>query len=180
MRSHLFPFRTQKLSSFVPKILGGRLPGKIGRCRYLNMDDSYQDHPYIYSSIAQLAEHAAVNRRVVGSSPTWGAKEESKVKPFSLLFCVKRAFFCKTKGMAKAIPEKEKIYFLSIISTMAALAGAIPTLAMLPRLVNRSFRLSAKIPSAGLVFMPLSAIMADIINLFVFINICQFNELETD
>ena len=25
-----------------------------------------------------------------------------------------------------------------------------------------------------------SAIMADIINLFVFINICQFNELETD
>ena len=73
MRSHLFPFRTQKLSSFVPKILGGRLPGKIGRCRYLNMDDSYQDHPYIYSSIAQLAEHAAVNRRVVCSSQTGGA-----------------------------------------------------------------------------------------------------------
>ena len=28
----------------------------------------------IYSSIAQSVEHAAVNRRVVGSSPTWGAK----------------------------------------------------------------------------------------------------------
>ena len=27
----------------------------------------------IYSSIAQLVEHAAVNRRVVGSSPTGGA-----------------------------------------------------------------------------------------------------------
>ena len=27
----------------------------------------------IYSSIAQSVEHAAVNRRVVGSSPTWGA-----------------------------------------------------------------------------------------------------------
>ena len=27
-----------------------------------------------YSSIAQSVEHAAVNRRVVGSSPTWGAK----------------------------------------------------------------------------------------------------------
>ena len=37
------------------------------------MDDSLWGHPYIYSSIAQLAEHAAVNRRVVGSSPTWGA-----------------------------------------------------------------------------------------------------------
>ena len=27
-----------------------------------------------YSSIAQSVEHATVNRRVVGSSPTWGAK----------------------------------------------------------------------------------------------------------
>ena len=30
-RVHLFPFRTQKLSYAVPKILGGRLPGKIGQ-----------------------------------------------------------------------------------------------------------------------------------------------------
>ena len=30
MRVHLFPSRTQKLSSFAPTILGGRLPGKIG------------------------------------------------------------------------------------------------------------------------------------------------------
>ena len=28
-----------------------------------------------HSSIAQSVEHAAVNRRVVGSSPTWGATE---------------------------------------------------------------------------------------------------------
>ena len=28
----------------------------------------------IYSSLAQLVEHAAVNRRVVGSSPTGGAR----------------------------------------------------------------------------------------------------------
>ena len=41
-----------------------------------NMDDSRWGHPYIYSSIAQLAEHAAVNRRVVGSSPTWGANSK--------------------------------------------------------------------------------------------------------
>ena len=43
------------------------------------MDDSLWGHPYIYSSIAQLAEHAAVNRRVVGSSPTWGATKEEGV-----------------------------------------------------------------------------------------------------
>ena len=29
---------------------------------------------FAHSSIAQLVEHAAVNCRVVGSSPTWGAR----------------------------------------------------------------------------------------------------------
>ena len=36
MRSHLFPFRTQKLSSFAPTILGWRRLGKIGWCRQYN------------------------------------------------------------------------------------------------------------------------------------------------
>ena len=33
VRSHPFPSRTRKLSSPVPKILGGKLPGKIGLCQ---------------------------------------------------------------------------------------------------------------------------------------------------
>ena len=33
-RIHLFPYRTQKLSSLALMILGGRLPGKVGRCRF--------------------------------------------------------------------------------------------------------------------------------------------------
>ena len=41
----------------------------------------------IYSSIAQLVEHAAVNRRVVGSSPTGGANgsvvKRSRHRPFT-------------------------------------------------------------------------------------------------
>ena len=45
MRVHLFPSRTQKLSSSAPKILGWRRPGKIGRCQHQ------------YSSIAQPVEH---------------------------------------------------------------------------------------------------------------------------
>ena len=57
----------------MPKILGGRLPGKIGLCRH-KVPDFYRGLKH--SSIAQLVEHAAVNRRVVGSSPTWGAKEK--------------------------------------------------------------------------------------------------------
>ena len=42
----------------------------------------------IYSSIAQSVEHAAVNRRVVGSSPTWGAKRKgiAFAVPFFFLF----------------------------------------------------------------------------------------------
>ena len=44
-------------------ILGGRLPGKVGDAGF-------------YSSLAQPVEHAAVNRRVVGSSPTRGAIKE--------------------------------------------------------------------------------------------------------
>ena len=31
--SHLFPFRTQKLSLFAPKVLGWTRPGRLGRCR---------------------------------------------------------------------------------------------------------------------------------------------------
>ena len=36
-----------------------------------------------YSSIAQSVEHAAVNRGVVGSSPTWGAtrKRKKSIRP---------------------------------------------------------------------------------------------------
>ena len=33
VRTHLFPFRTQKLSLLAPKVLVGRPTGRIGRCR---------------------------------------------------------------------------------------------------------------------------------------------------
>ena len=58
--SHLFPFRTQKLSPSAPMVLGWTRPGRVGRRRNLFLSSS-------------MAEHSAVNRRVVGSSPTWGA-----------------------------------------------------------------------------------------------------------
>ena len=68
-RFHLFPFRTQQLSSFAPTILGLLDLGKL-----VNADTrAYEIYALRYSSIAQSVEHAAVNRRVVGSSPTGGA-----------------------------------------------------------------------------------------------------------
>ena len=38
VRVHLFPSRTQKLSSLALKILGGKLPGKISRCQHKSTD----------------------------------------------------------------------------------------------------------------------------------------------
>ena len=40
-----------------------------------------------YSSLAQSVEHAAVNRVVVGSSPTRGAKTKKTSNRMSFLFC---------------------------------------------------------------------------------------------
>ena len=40
-RIHLFPFRTQKLSSALPKVLYGTLYGRIGSCRI-----SIKKHPF--------------------------------------------------------------------------------------------------------------------------------------
>ena len=82
-RTHPFPCRTRKLSFVVPKILGGRLPGKIGKRRHF----SFFIVSFRYSSIAQSVEHAAVNRGVVGSSPTGGAKSSrDRIDMRSLFF----------------------------------------------------------------------------------------------
>ena len=53
--------RRRIAKSMVPLDLAGNGPGN-------------RSPPDLLSSIAQLVEHAAVNRRVVGSSPTWGAR----------------------------------------------------------------------------------------------------------
>ena len=56
---------------------------------------------HIYSSIAQSVEPAAVNRVVVGSSPTWGAKKRSTSSEV-LLFFVSETEFQSTTPMATA------------------------------------------------------------------------------
>ena len=71
-RVHPFPFRTRKLSSLLPNILVWRRTGKIGNA---NTDRPDPAGPGLFdASLAQSVEHAAVNRRVVGSSPTGGAR----------------------------------------------------------------------------------------------------------
>ena len=73
VRVHPFPSRTRQLSSLAPKILGWRRPGKIGSADTIERSGLDRTRPLLYSSLAQSVEHAAVNRRVVGSSPTGGA-----------------------------------------------------------------------------------------------------------
>ena len=74
-RVHLFPFRTQKLSSAVVKILYGRLYGKIAQCRH---GEGKQKLPLIekkvkkanpYGGVAQLGEHLPCKQGVMGSNP---------------------------------------------------------------------------------------------------------------
>ena len=76
-RVHPFPFRTRKLSSLLPKILVWRRAGKIGSANTKGL--ICQTGP-LHASLAQSVEHAAVNRRVVGSSPTGGAKTRLAAK----------------------------------------------------------------------------------------------------
>ena len=58
---HPYPYRTRRLRHRRLMILGWRRPGKVGGCR---------NQKIILDSSA--VEHPAVNRRVVGSNPTWG------------------------------------------------------------------------------------------------------------
>ena len=71
-RVHLFPFRTQKLSSAMVKILVWRRTGKITQCQHLTAKSS-DLAVSLYSSLAQSVEHLTVNQGVTGSSPVGGA-----------------------------------------------------------------------------------------------------------
>ena len=69
VRPHLFPFRTQKLSSLVPKIVGWTRPVKIGRCRLLSSIRLLKPQPDGHAPLAQLVEQLTLNQWAQGSSP---------------------------------------------------------------------------------------------------------------
>ena len=84
-RVHLFPFRTQKLSSAEAKILVWRRTGKIAHCQHRTAKSTdlavsiYILHILcrLYSSLAQSVEHLTVNQGVAGSSPAGGARKKA-------------------------------------------------------------------------------------------------------
>ena len=94
VRFHLFPFRTQKLSSLVPTIVGWKRPVKIGRCRLLFSicwdrlpgASAFGRRILIYAPLAQLVEQLTLNQWVLGSSPRWRTKD-SLAQCAGLFFC---------------------------------------------------------------------------------------------
>ena len=93
VRFHLFPFRTQKLSSLVPKIVGWRRPVKIGRCRLLlknslRAERKARPGDCLYAPLAQLVEQLTLNQWVLGSSPRWCTKADTSQEVAGcFLFC---------------------------------------------------------------------------------------------
>ena len=65
-RIHLYPFRTQKLSSLTPKVLGFA-PGRIGSCRLL----------LLLSSVGSVTVHTCIVTPDEGS----GEVEDSQEQP---------------------------------------------------------------------------------------------------
>ena len=98
LRVHPFPSRTRKLSSVVPKILVWRRTGKIGRRLHL------------YSSLAQPAEHAAVNRGVVGSNPTGGANNPERESVRDFVLCHSSCEVHFSCNPAQQLPLKSDLY----------------------------------------------------------------------
>ena len=70
-RIHLFPCRTQKLSSFVPKILGWRRPGKIGRCR-LSLSLKWPVGQAVKTAASHAANGSSILPRVTKQNTTRG------------------------------------------------------------------------------------------------------------
>ena len=96
VRSHLFPFRTQKLSSLVPKIVGWTRPVKIGRCRLLSPIRLLKPQSDGHAPLAQLVEQLTLNQWAQGSSPWRCTRKMTQDRKILRHFFVKKGLhiFC--------------------------------------------------------------------------------------
>ena len=96
---HLFPFRTQKLSTPAPNVLNWKRFGSLGRRRF------------VHSSVAQSVEHLTVNQGVTGSSPVRGAIFKNLIGiSWGIAKSVKaRDFDSRTVGSSPAAPAIDSL-----------------------------------------------------------------------
>ena len=62
-RIHLFPYRTQKLSSIAPKVVGGSLPARIGRCGAVHRKE-VESSRKIIGEVSESGRRSTVGNRV--------------------------------------------------------------------------------------------------------------------
>ena len=124
-RVHLFPFRTQKLSSAVAKILYGRLYGKIAQCWHrdggwrkllpLSLKKWRKLQTILYGGVAQLGEHLPCKQGVMGSNPiisTKGRKSQKKrdARPLMKMKALSARWVLKFVRTWRVICESKLLY----------------------------------------------------------------------
>ena len=86
-RIHLFPYRTQKLSSLAPKVLSGRLLGRIGH-RHISFNASvFRCVVFLYRFWAYRDLIASFLYRSLGKSDIWHTI-------FYIMAVIRYAVFC--------------------------------------------------------------------------------------
>ena len=102
-RVHLFPYRTQKLSSLALTILGGKLPGKISRCQHYLMSAIFNcRHKHLNSCLFSSVGRAFVVNVIPEKLTKFKShKHRSSVIIYKCLFSSVGSAF-----VANVIPEK--------------------------------------------------------------------------
>ena len=106
MRVHLFPSRTQKLSSCTPTILGGRLPGKIGNAntKPRSLDRGFFQPAGVHRTLADGRTIPGLPRKI----------DNANIKP---RFYDRGFFLCPKNTTCYAGGAKKCVYFrLDIIT----------------------------------------------------------------
>ena len=126
-RVHLFPFRTQKLSSFASKILGGQLPGKIDRCRH---NKTQQEHSCWVSIFLRSSVGSSTWLLIMVSLVQVQSGEPMRTVLWTVLFCVfVKSFDFRRNSSAQARnarkPRRANNFYFAILPK--SILYSIPT-----------------------------------------------------
>ena len=80
LRSHLFSYRTQKLSSVVQKVLGWTRPGRICRCRFPKQRHTQTCMSFVLQNENQIARHTQVSSQNRCNAATKINKHDATVR----------------------------------------------------------------------------------------------------
>ena len=108
-RTHLYPYRTQKLSFPTLKILGGRPPGNIGSCR--NTTDTFTYRSFLICVIQifkYLTKRAACPKAIARA-------DSRRLRRFSLLYLIQIKIVIIAYALLNFHIDQPYRYFLLIL-----------------------------------------------------------------